>query len=239
MIVLFTDYGLGGSYLGEVEAMLFRYVPSERVINLMADVPRQNVQAGAYLLAALSADFPNGTTFFCVVDPKVGSGSDRPIVIRMDGHRYVGPHNGLFDIVTRRGGSVDCWEITYQPARLSRTFHGRDLYAPVCAMIANQQPIPGRKIVWTQCHNWPDDLAEVIYFDAFGNAWTGLRAAPIATTASITVAGKYVNHADTFASVPPGQPFWYENSSGLLEIAVNQGSARDLLGLEIGSNVSF
>jgi len=238
MIVLFTDYGLQGPYLGEVEAKLFRYAPSERVVNLMADVPRQNVCAAAYLLAALSDGFPNGTTFFCVIDPGVGSGSDRPVLIRMGERRFVGPHNGLFDIVTRRGNNVDCWEITYQPEKLSNSFHGRDLYAPVCAMIANQQPVPGKKIDWMPRYNWPEDLAEVIYMDGFGNAWTGMRAGNMEVDSILVVAGKQVKHADTFAKVSPGEAFWYENSSGLVEIAVNQGSAREVLGLEIGSKVS-
>ena len=239
MIVLFTDYGLQGPYIGEVEAKLFRYAPSERVVNLLADVPRQNVRCAAYLLAALSEKFPNGTTFFCVIDPGVGSGEDKPIVIRMGEHRFVGPHNGLFDIVTRRGGSVDCWEITYQPENLSNSFHGRDLYAPVCAMIANQQPIPGRKIDWVQRYHWPDDLAEVIYFDGFGNAWTGIRANNLDTETTLEVAGKQVKHADTFAKVAAGEYFWYVNSSGLLEIAVNQGSVKEVLGLEIGSRIEW
>ena len=238
MIVLFTDYGLRGPYLGEVESMLFRYAPAERVINLIADVPRQNVRCAAYLLAALSESFPNGTTFFCIIDPGVGSGEDKPIVVRMGEHRFVGPHNGQFDIVTRRGDKVDCWEITWQPERLTNSFHGRDLYAPVCAMIANQQPIPGRKIDWSPRYNWPDDLDEVIYFDGFGNAWTGIRANTIDTETVLVVADKQVKYADTFAKVARGGYFWYENSSGLLEIAVNQGNAREVLGLELGSRIS-
>jgi hypothetical protein len=239
MIVLFTDYGLAGPYLGEVEAVLFRYAPAERVIRLMADVPPQNVQAGAYLLAALSRGFPKGSIFFCVVDPGVGSGRDPPIMIRMNEHRFVGPHNGLFDIVTRSTGIVDCWEITYQPVKLSNSFHGRDLYAPVCAMLAKQQPVPGKKVAWSQRHSWPDDLAEIIYFDGFGNAWTGLRASSMDPDTTLTVAGKAVKHALTFADANAGEPFWYENSSGLVEIAVNRGSAEKTLELKVGTGISW
>lgn len=237
MIVLFTDYGQQGPYIGEIEAMLFRYAPSERVINLLCDVPAQNVQAGAYLLAALSADFPKGTIFFCVVDPGVGSGRDLPVVIRLVDHLFVGPHNGLFDLVSRWSATVECWQITYQPVKLSNSFHGRDLYAPVCAMLARQQPVPGRKIAWSQRYNWPDDLAEIIYFDSFGNAWTGIRAAAMEVSKTLVVAGREIKHSDSFAGVPPGTSFWYENSSGLVEIAVNRGCAREELGLEIGSEV--
>ncbi|MEX2525847.1 MAG: SAM-dependent chlorinase/fluorinase [Gammaproteobacteria bacterium] len=238
MIVLFTDYGLQGPYLGEVEAVLWRYAPNERVINLFADVPRQDPRAGACLLAAYAPGFPRNTIFFCVVDPGVGSGADKPVTIRMGDHRFVGPHNGLFDLVTRRGEAVECWEITYQPSNLSNTFHGRDLYAPVCAMLANQQPVPGRKMDWRERYGWPDDLYEVIYIDGFGNAMTGVLAGRISSDAVITVAGRELRHADTFANVKKGEAFWYENSAGLLEIAVNQGNAAESLGLKIGSAVT-
>ena len=237
MIVLFTDYGLQGPYVGEVEAMLFSYAPSERVINLLSDVPAQNVQSGAYLLAALSTNFPRETIFFCVVDPGVGSAQDPPVVIKLGDHQFVGPHNGLFDIVSRRSATVECWQITYQPPKLSNSFHGRDLYAPVCAMLAKQQPIPGKKMAWIPRCNWPDDLAEIIYFDGFGNAWTGSRAEALDVQTTLLIEGNQIRHADTFASVTPGEPFWYENSSGLVEIAVNQGSAREQLGLVIGSKL--
>lgn len=237
MIVLFTDYGLQGPYLGEVESVLFRYAPAQRVINLFSDVPRQNPRAGAYLLASYSKGFPSGTIFFCVVDPGVGSDRDKPVVIRSGHHRYVGPHNGLFDIVTRRGVSVECWEITWQAERLSATFHGRDLYAPVCAMLANQQPVPGKPVDWHPRYDWPDDLNKVIYIDHFGNLISGIRAGETSTEVVFGIGGNEVRHAATFSSVKPGAPFWYENSSGLVEIAVNRGSAAEVLSADIDTEV--
>ena len=237
MIVLFTDYGLKGPYLGEVEAIIFRYAPQERVINLFADVPRQNPQAGAYLLAACTGRFPKGTIFFCVVDPGVGSGADKPVVIRIGEHRYVGPHNGLFDIVARDCEQVECWEITYHPEDTSISFHGRDIYAPVCAMLANQQPVPGRKLDWYPRYNWPEDLYEIIYIDHFGNGMTGIRASQISENTIINVSNVEIKNATTFSSVKKGGVFWYENSNGLVEIAVNQGSAAEALNLDIGTRV--
>ena len=239
MIVLFTDYGLNGPYIGEVEAVLFRYAPRERVITLFADVPRQNPQAGAYLLASYAGNFPKGTIFFCVVDPGVGSGRDTPVVIRLGDHRFVGPHNGLFDILVRRRETVECWEITWHCENLSRTFQGRDLYAPVCAMLANQQPVPGKPIDWHARHDWPDDLYKIIYIDHFGNLMTGIQAEEIEDSAVIQVAGREIKNADTFSSVKKGEIFWYENSVGLVEIAVNFGSAAETLCADIGSEVDI
>lgn len=239
MIVLFTDYGLTGPYLGEVEAVLFRYAPAQRVITLFADVPRQNPQAGAYLLAAYGRNFPKGTIFFCVVDPGVGSFRDKPVLIRLGDHRFVGPHNGLFDIVTRHSAGVECWEITWQAGSLSDTFHGRDLYAPVCAMLANQQPVPGRRINWRPRHDWPDDLEKIIYIDHFGNLISGIQAAGIDSSAVVHIGGQAINNAATFAAVKKGAAFWYANSSGLVEIAVNRGSAADVLSADIGTEVGI
>lgn len=238
MIALFTDYGLQGPYLGELEAALFRYAPSERVINLFADVPRQDPQAGAYLLAAYSRGLPPGSIFCCVVDPGVGSGADKPVMLRLGEHRFVGPHNGLFDIVTHRAAEVESWHITWRPESLSRTFHVRDLYAPVCAMLANQQPVPGKRLEWRRRHDWPDDIPRIIYIDGFGNAITGMRAAWLGAAGNLQVGEHTLTRAGTFAEVPRGQAFWYENSSGLVEIAVNQGSAADALGLTVGSEVT-
>ncbi len=115
MIALFTDYGLQGPYLGQVQAVLHRHLPNEKVINLLADAPRNNPRASAYLLAAFSRACPAqpGTVFLSVVDPGVGSFQDAPVVIKADGQWYVGPDNGLFDIVCRRSSDVQCWRIDW------------------------------------------------------------------------------------------------------------------------------
>ena len=87
--------------------------------------------------------------------------------------------------------------------------------------------------------DWPDDLGAVIYVDHYGNAWTGLRAGAVAEDARIEVAGRLLSRRRTFGDVPAGQPFWYENSSGLVEIAVNGGRADSLAGIAIGTIVTI
>ena len=240
MIALFTDYGLTGPYLGQVQAMLHRLIPGEKVINLLADAPRNNPRASAYLLAAFSraCAAPPGTIFFSVVDPGVGSFQDRPVVIKAGEQWYVGPDNGLFDIVCRRSPGVQCWCIDWRPETLSVSFHGRDLYAPAAAML-RQNETPGKATTWDDLHGWPDDLGEVVYIDRFGNSMTGIRAEIPNNTSVIRVRGHTISHADTFASVPVGAALWYRNSQGLIEIAVNGGSAEELLNLDIGAGVVF
>ena len=238
MIALFTDYGLAGPYLGQVEVVLHRFLPGERVVNLLADAPRNNPRASAYLLYAFSrtCDAPPGTIFFSVVDPGVGSFQDQPVSIKADGHWYVGPDNGLFDIVCRRSAEVQCRHIDWRPETLSASFHGRDLYAPAAAMIRNNEN-PGPAISWQDRHDWPDDLAEVIYIDHFGNCMTGIRGEMLSNDKTIQVNSRAIDYADTFSTVAHGTPFWYHNSQGLVEIAVNGGSAARQLGLGTGTRV--
>ena len=172
MIFLFSDYGLQGPYLGQVQTVLHQLSPQTKVINLQADAPRNNPKASAYLLASLVSALPE-EAIFSVVDPGVGNERDDPVVMRMDKRWYVGPDNGLFDLVARRACSIESWRITWQPDTLSNSFHGRDLYAPVCAMLANAEPVPGKLKQWRDKHDWPDDLNEIIYIVYFGNAMIG------------------------------------------------------------------
>ena len=240
MIALFTDFGLHGPYTGQMKAVLHQMAPGVPVIDLFADAPAGNPKAAAYLLAAYAAWFPTGTIFLCVVDPGVG-GERPPLIIEADERWYVGPGNGLFELVQRRASSVRRWDITWQPERLSASFHGRDLFAPVAAMLARGDAPPGRarSDASDRKPDWPDDLAEIVYVDHYGNAMTGLRAAPLPAGSRLAAAGGILDRARTFSDLPVGAAFWYENSNGLVEIAVNQGRADRSLGLSIGTLVAI
>jgi S-adenosyl-L-methionine hydrolase (adenosine-forming) len=101
MIVLFTDFGLQGPYTGQMKAVLHRMAPGRPVIDLFADAPVGNPRASAYLLAAYAEWFAEGSVFLCVVDPGVG-GPRPPVILEANGRWYVGPGNGLFELVQRR-----------------------------------------------------------------------------------------------------------------------------------------
>ena len=239
MIVLFTDFGPAGPYVGQMKAALARHAPGMTVIDLLSDAPAGEPQFAAYLLAALAPDFPAGAVFLAVVDP--GVGTDRAaIVVEADGRRFVGPDNGLFEIALRRAGVRRAWRITWQPERLSASFHGRDLFAPVAAMIARGDAMPGDPIAEAAVRraDWADDLAQVVYIDHFGNAMTGLRASTIPPGATLEAGGRRLARARTFGDVAPGTAFWYENANGLAEIAVNRGRA-DALGIAVGAPVGL
>ena len=243
MIVLFTDFGLEGPYTGQVSAVLQQTAPGIPVIPLFADLPPGQPKPAAYLLAAYAAWFPAGTVFLCVVDPGVGS-TRRALVAEAAGRFYVGPDNGLLEIVLRRAAPALLWEITWRPPALSASFHGRDLFAPVAARLARGEPpqamaapaaiAPEAAILQS---DWPDDLAEIVYIDRYGNALTGLRGERVPARARLAAGGHVLAHAEVFSAVPRGTGFWYVNSNGLVEIAVNAGRADQLLGLGVGAAI--
>jgi hypothetical protein len=238
-IVLFSDFGSNDLYVGQVEAVLDRYAPGVRVIHLLHDAPPFNVKASAHLLAALSQKIPKGHVFMGVVDP--GVGSDRAaIVVRADGRWFVGPDNGLFSVISARAAARQCWQIAGASRRLAPSFHGRDLFAPMAAAVATDD-FPNSTVKAAsglQVTFGAADLPEIVYVDHYGNAFTGLRAAAVPPEARVAIGGRELQHARVFSSVAPGEAVWYENSIGLVEIAVNQGSAADVFGLAVGDVVS-
>lgn len=236
MIALFTDYGVTGPYTGQLEIVLRARAPDTCVINLCADVPRQNPKAAAYLLAALRQSLPQPVVWLCVIDPGVGTGRDRPVMMNLDDCWFVGPDNGLFDIVGRRAQRRICFDISWRPAMLSNSFHGRDLYAPVAAELATGRRPAGELRDWQPRHQWPADLNEIVYVDAFGNAITGMRATSLNAESRLVINGETLDYAPTFGEVTEGTAFWYENSNGLVEVAVNCGNAVEQLELEVGTS---
>jgi len=239
MIVLYTDFGLSGPYVGQLHAVLAQQAPGIPVIDLFHDVPNHDVRAGAYLLPAYAQEFPPGTIFVCVVDP--GVGMTRPaVLLRADGRLYVGPGNGILNVAAIRARTSQWHEIRWRPARLSASFHGRDLFAPVAAMLARgQEPEIQEWAPEIPSTAWPEDLSEVLYVDRFGNLITGIRAAGIAQTAQVGIRGTVLPYARTFGDTGPGRLFWYENSSGLIEIAANQDRADRQLGCVPGDVIEI
>ena len=114
IIVLFTDFGLEGPYTGQVKTVLHQIAPGVPVVDLFADLPAAKPQPAAYLLAAYGGWFPPGTVILAVVDPGVG-GERAAVVVEADSRWYVGPDNGLLELVTRRADRARSWEISARP----------------------------------------------------------------------------------------------------------------------------
>lgn len=235
MIVLFTDFGLTDPYVGQMHAVLAREAPGVPVIDLLHAVPNFDIRAAAYLLPAYAREFPVGTVFLCVVDPGVG-GARTPVMVRADDRWYVGPDNGMFCVLARRAQRVDSYAIRWPPARLSASFHGRDLFAPVAARLARDD-MPESAPVSLTLPDWPTELAQVVYIDHYGNAITGLRGEGLAASQRISVGRHRLRHARVFGDVARGHAFWYVNSNGLVEIAMREASAARRLGLRLGTRL--
>ncbi len=239
MIVLCTDFGLEGPYTGQVKAVLQQQVPDVPVIDLFSDLPVHNPKAAAYLLPAYCKGFEPGTVFLCVVDPGVGGERDA-LIVHADQHWFVGPDNGLFEIINRRASDSKCWRINWRPQQLSNSFHGRDLFAPVAAMLVKgQMPAAQRIKAPTYQPGYPDDLFEIVYIDHYGNAMIGIRAGTLPDSVVLSVNGHELTNANTFSDMQPGEAFWYVNSNDLVEIAVNSGRSVDVLGVKIGDACSI
>lgn len=242
-IFLFTDFRTDGPYVGQMHGAIYATWPEARIVDLMHDAPAMDPMASSYLLAAVLEDLPADAMVVAVVDPGVGSAREA-LLVEADDRCLIGPDNGLFEIALRRASRVARFTLQWRPERLSASFHGRDLFAPAAARWAmgrkpacvpalpNPPSRPGA--------DWPDDLAQILYIDGYGNAMTGLRASALKDPVRVTLPdGTSPPRARTFSDVPDRFGFWYENSLGLVEIAVNGGSAAEKYGLRVGDTIDI
>ncbi len=256
-ITFLSDYGLGDDFVGVCHAVMARIAPQSRVIDLSHGVPRHDVRSGALILRrALPYCAPG--VHLGVVDPEVG-GERAAIALRTaeEDRILVGPDNGLLSLAARRfGGAIEAVDISHSPLRLeptSKTFHGRDLFAPVAAHLAAGTvlaaagvPIDPDEIVQIEmplARAEDDDLvAHAIGFDRFGNVTLDVEHDEIAGFGlklgqRVRVLDQDAVYATTFADVPPGQLLIYEDAYRTLALAVNRGSAAEQLGLELDGEV--
>lgn len=238
MLYLYTDFGVLGPYVGQMKSVIYEIAPTTLVVDLMHDAPKFNPRASSYLFSALTEYLPRDSIVVAVIDPEVGKSSRRPVMVHADTRWYIGPDNGLFQHVMRKARDVNCYQIIPDEV-ISRTFHGRDVFAPAAAQLINQKMPESKEISKNALSgaDWPDELAEIIYIDDYGNAMTGIRACSIEKTSLVKVGQETLSYADTFSSVSKDQLFWYENSIGLVEISQNLGNAEKQLSLNIGSQV--
>lgn len=241
MIYLYTDFGYEGPYVGQMKAVLARLAPEVPVIDIMHDAPVCDPKRATYLLAALAQKSEFGDVWLCVVDPGVGS-ERLPVILDCGGVTFVGPNNGLFELIHRRVNGATLGQIAWQPDIMSATFHGRDLFAPVAAWTAIGEDVETAVIDPAEPRpgvDWPDDLAEIIYIDAYGNLVTGIGGSALTDDQEIAGAGRTMKYARTFSDVPEGKLFWHRNSMGLIEIAANRACANQALDLQVGDSIKI
>ncbi len=238
-IALLTDFG-PGPYVGQVRLRLHDLIPDRPVVDLVNDLPAFRPDLSAYLLPCLLRDLPASCLCLCVVDPGVGGARD-VLLLDADRHWLIGPDNGLLALVAQRARSPRLWRLGWRPRWMSDSFHARDLFVPLAARILRGEDVQASDSPVNAMHgaDWPVESARLVYQDHYGNLMTGLRGDGLSREMRIRAGVHLLSHARTFCEVPVGAGFWYENAFGLVELAVNQGSASQVLALRAGDLVEI
>lgn len=252
LIALLTDFGLRDHYAGTMKGVVLGVCPDVTFVDISHDIPPHDVLAGALELAAAYRYFPSGTIFLAVVDPGVGS-TRRGIAADTGDFRFVAPDNGVLSVVldqTKPKAVVELTDRRYARPTISRTFEGRDRFAPAAAWLAKGLALtalgrPAGSLVHLQVPT-PRTTAEgvegeVLRVDRFGNLITNIDQ-PILEKLGGSIAVDIGSHhipriVSTYADVAAGDPCALIGSSDHLEIAVNGGSAAGALGLGRGAAV--
>ena len=246
IVTLTTDFGTRDYYVAAMKAVFLRECPEVRMVDVTHDVPRHDVLCGSITLERAVDGFPPGTVHLAVVDPGVGT-DRRILVVELNRQTIVCPDNGLITWAWRRLGPGQTYELTWRPRNAGNTFHGRDVMAPAAAMIARgddvlaiARPIEDPILLDVAPASSIRDGARVIHIDAFGNTTTNMsRELAEQPGRGFHVGDQVIGPLDrTYADVPPGTPLALIGSSGLLEIAVRDGSAAQQLGLKVGDVVT-
>ena len=253
LITLTTDFGVRDPFVGIMKGVLLSICPSARLVDLTHEIPRQDVLAGGLALEAAAPFFPAGTVHLAVVDPGVGTGR-RAIAVRVGGSYLVGPDNGLFTFALEGRGwtAVSLTAPEYRLAEVSRTFHGRDVFAPAAAYLASGVPLERlgpavtdpERLRRAGCRLEGGELVgEVLDADRFGNLLTSIPAARLAEIAgadgiALEVAGRRLRGPlGAYAEGGEGEAAVIVGSTGRLEIFVKGGSALNVLGIGRGAIV--
>jgi hypothetical protein len=248
IITLTTDFGLADHYVGVTKGVIASIYPEARTVDISHEVRPYCVAEGAFRIAQAYRYFPAATVHLVVIDPGVG-GSRRPIAALAGGHYFVGPDNGVFSQVFEKETplvrQVDVARYGLQP--LSRTFHGRDLFAPTAAwlakgglfeeigkLISDPQTLPATSPVEVEPGHWQ---GRVLNIDRFGNLVTSFEAARFGILSGFRLSVGQLDVrrlAGSYAESPGEEPFLIEGSSGYLEVSINQQSAAQRAGALIG-----
>jgi len=254
IVTLTTDFGLRDAYVAEMKGVMLGIARGARqsldLVDVTHEVERHDITEGALALEAAAPFFPSGTVHLAVVDPGVGT-ARRGLAVAADGHIFVGPDNGLFTPFLDGDGwrAFELAEADYRLPEVSRTFHGRDVFAPAAAHVATgvDPSRLGPRLVDPVRLAWPEVRAvagavagAVVHADRFGNLITSIHARtvePLDADVVIRVGGREVPLVGTYADLSVGRPGALVGSTGRLEIAVREGNAATLLRARRGTPV--
>lgn len=253
VVTLLTDFGLEDEYAGVMKGVILSINPCASVVDLCHRIPPGDVEQAGWILSWSWRFFPKGSVHVAVVDPGVGS-SRKILLVRHQGHLFLAPDNGLLTPVLGSRHRVEAYWVKNRRLflpRVSRTFHGRDIFAPVAARLSTGME-PGevgprirsiRRLPMRRPIRRLKDGLEgcVIQIDRFGNAVTNLAEEILRGVKGrlrVCVNGaRMAGPQRAYGAVAEGSPLAIIGSRGLLEIAVCRGSAAEALGLRVGDAV--
>lgn len=245
VIALLTDFGTRDPYVGVMKGVILSICPAARIVDLCHDLPPQDVAAGSRALTANLRFFPEGTIFVAIVDPGVGS-ERAAVALRAEDRLFLGPDNGILAALDLdRAVRIQNKAVMLNP--VSKTFHGRDVFAPAAAHLARGVKLDflGPPIERLKDLELPEPrvtraglIGEVVWIDRFGNLVTNIPSERFKEGAGVRLGRRWIGKVvPTYASVKPGELTALIGSSGTLEIAVRDGDAHDATGASIGAPV--
>ena len=243
IITLLTDFGTVDGYVGEMKGVILTRAPAAQIVDISHDVPPQDVERARLTVARVWRRFPPGTIHVVVVDPGVGS-TRAALAVWSDDRVLIGPDNGVLSPALLLPGARVV-ELPVPP-NASATFHGRDVFAPAAAAIADgaslddlgppaASPIIRRTPEATRAPDGSID-GQVMAIDRFGNAITNLLGV---RGRMVRVGDRHIHVRRTYAEAGIGEPVAVVGSTGFIEIAIRDGSAAATLALVRGSRVSL
>jgi S-adenosylmethionine hydrolase len=243
IITLTTDFGTADGYIGAMKGVIARIAGSHLapvVVDLAHDIPPGDIAHAAWVVATATTEFPHGSIHVVVVDPGVG-GARREVIVRARGRWYVGPDNGVFAYVAEWTSEAYAIENErFRAEHVSRTFHGRDVFAPTAAAIASGED-PSTAGPWVKLTGrlpWGPrerDVGRIVHIDRFGNLISDLPV--VEAGPAVAIAGQVLTLVGTYEDVAPGQLLAYIGSAGTVEIAVRDGRADRQLAVARGALV--
>lgn len=252
MITLLTDFGLQDGYVGVMKGVIANINPELSVVDLTHQIPPQDITAARFVLLNTYPYFPSDTVYVAVVDPGVGS-KRKGIAIKFPGGFLVGADNGIFSGILSIAPAIKGVELTNPKYWLtdnpSKTFHGRDIFAPVGAHLASGVALEevGNEIsVDSLVQLSLPDVVEtensimgcVQYIDGFGNLITNIPESKLNNKSGmVEIKQQQIPYSQTYSDVTEGELLALVGSHGWLEIAVNCDSAKDKLKIAVGDSV--
>jgi S-adenosylmethionine hydrolase len=251
VLTLLTDFGTQDPFVGVMKGVILKQSARLSIVDLTHAIEPQRVGDAAFWLSRAYRWFPEGTVHVAVVDPGVGT-ARRAIAAQAAAHLFVAPDNGLLEVVARRAPDVEAREIDAEDLGFrppSRTFHGRDLFAPIGALLASgalafdgvgpRATLVASALVPEPVVHGRGAQGAVVVVDRFGNLITNLGTGelPVGSRARVSVLGHDLAVVGTFADVPPGTLAAVTGSFGELEIFVRDGSAATALSAQRGTPV--